>query len=290
MPKRDDTVLDSDMPSLIPEKDELVDRRGGGDRRATDRRKLPKGAKKKTAADKGAGNSSNGSVIFFFVVLLAMVAGLGYWSYLLQNVVEEQTTQLDQASKRIASLEDRLSTTDESMSKSSVVMQVQLKELKDKTEQLWVQMDKLWASAWRRNQKEIASHTEQLKNNRSDLDAQKKEMLVFRASLDNLESGQAEVKGNMEKFAEATKAVDAMGAEVKNLKQQSDGNASNLASLKKSQTGLEKQVKTNATWVESINANRRQVNAAIEELRESIEQIRNPDKASGAAVPSGLSG
>jgi chromosome segregation ATPase len=62
---------------------------------------------------------------------------------------------LQQAQNRITELESRLSATGENMDQSAAALQVKVSELSKKTEHLWSEMDKLWASAWRRNQSEI---------------------------------------------------------------------------------------------------------------------------------------
>ena len=43
------------------------------------------------------------------------------------------------------------------MDQSAAALQVKVSELSAKTEHLWSEMDKLWASAWRRNQSEIGA-------------------------------------------------------------------------------------------------------------------------------------
>ena len=62
----------------------------------------------------------------------------------------------EQAEQRILQLENKLSATGEEIGESTVALQVKVTELTNKTNELWEQMDKLWASAWRRNQQEIA--------------------------------------------------------------------------------------------------------------------------------------
>ena len=64
---------------------------------------------------------------------------------------------LQQSQSRITELESRLSTTGEDMDQSAAALQVKVSELSAKTEHLWTEMDKLWASAWRRNQTEIGA-------------------------------------------------------------------------------------------------------------------------------------
>ncbi|WP_158967651.1 hypothetical protein [Paraglaciecola sp. L3A3] len=83
--------------------------------------------------------------LFFLAVICAVTA---YWS-------STQYKVLQQAQVRISELENRLSATGEEMDQSTVALGVQVKELSAKTKELWDQMDKLWASAWRRNQADI---------------------------------------------------------------------------------------------------------------------------------------
>ncbi|MGS2720377.1 hypothetical protein [Paraglaciecola aestuariivivens] len=92
--------------------------------------------------------NSGPSWLAFIFLLMVLAAGGGYWSYL-------QFKVLQQAQSRITELESRLSATGEDMDQSAAALQVKVSELSNKTAELWEQMDKLWASAWRRNQAEI---------------------------------------------------------------------------------------------------------------------------------------
>jgi uncharacterized coiled-coil protein SlyX len=94
-------------------------------------------------------SASNSPSWFSILFLLAVIIGTtGYWSY-------KQFKVLQQAQSRITELESRLSATGENMDQSAAALQVKVSELSKKTEHLWSEMDKLWASAWRRNQSEI---------------------------------------------------------------------------------------------------------------------------------------
>ncbi|MFT2091456.1 hypothetical protein [Paraglaciecola sp. 2405UD69-4] len=92
-------------------------------------------------------NNSPSWLSFLFLILL-LGAGFGYWSFLQYEV-------LQQAQTRITELENRLSATGEDMDQSAAALQVKVVELTAKTNELWEQMDKLWASAWRKNQGQI---------------------------------------------------------------------------------------------------------------------------------------
>ncbi|WP_100640704.1 hypothetical protein [Alteromonas facilis] len=100
-----------------------------------------------------APTSGGGSGLAVFALLLALGAG-GAAGYLYTQL-QAQLATAQAAEARIADLENRLSATGEEMGESTVALQVKVSELSNRAEELWDQMDKLWASAWRRNQKEI---------------------------------------------------------------------------------------------------------------------------------------
>jgi len=100
-----------------------------------------------------ASNSGNG-IWVTLVALVALTACGG--CYYLYTLLEQQKVIAQEADKRILQLENKLSATGEEIGESTVALQVKVTELSNKTNELWEQMDKLWASAWRRNQKEIA--------------------------------------------------------------------------------------------------------------------------------------
>ncbi|GAA0359631.1 hypothetical protein GCM10009092_24810 [Bowmanella denitrificans] len=118
------------------------------------RSKQPKDEKANTVEVAApAGKSAAGRGLVFFVLLLALAALAGNgWLYQ-QLQLEKQ--HLQSASARIEDLEGKLSATGEEMGESTVALQAKLKAVTEKTDELWQQMDKLWASAWRKNQSEI---------------------------------------------------------------------------------------------------------------------------------------
>ena len=100
----------------------------------------------------GGGNGNGIWVVFVAVIALAACGGC----YYLYTMLEQQKAVAEQAEQRILQLENKLSATGEEIGESTVALQVKVTELTNKTNELWEQMDKLWASAWRRNQQEIA--------------------------------------------------------------------------------------------------------------------------------------
>lgn len=108
--------------------------------------------------------SGNGLAI---VALIVAIGAVGASAYMFQQL-QVSAEQASAAEKRILSLEDKLSATGEEMGNSTVALQVKVTELTNKSNELWEQMDKLWASAWRRNQQEIKTLNGQVSNVRSD--------------------------------------------------------------------------------------------------------------------------
>ena len=107
---------------------------------------------KSTSAPAKTSGGNNG--LWIALVAVVALAGIGGCYYLFQQLQLQKEVAAD-AESRIAQLERKLSATGEEMGESTVALQVKVSELTDKSEELWDQMDKLWASAWRRNQKEI---------------------------------------------------------------------------------------------------------------------------------------
>lgn len=134
-----------DMPKIRLEKDDLESFH------RTRAQSTNKGSKKGSVPDEPSTTASNSPSWFSILFLLIIIVGAaGYWSF-------EQYKVLQQAQNRITELEGRLSATGEDMDQSAAALQVKVSELSVKTEDLWGQMDKLWASAWRRNQSEIGA-------------------------------------------------------------------------------------------------------------------------------------
>ena len=133
-----------DMPKIRLEKDDLESFH------RTRAQKTNKSSKKSNLPNKSPSTSNSPSWLAILFLLTAIIGAAGYWSF-------EQFKVLQQAQSRITELESRLSATGENMDQSTAALQIKVSELITRTEDLWVQMDKLWASAWRRNQTEIGA-------------------------------------------------------------------------------------------------------------------------------------
>lgn len=100
---------------------------------------------------------------------LLIALGASGAAYYLYDLNLKQQLLVDNSQARILELERRLSATGEEIGESTVALQVKVTELTERTTELWDQMDKLWASAWRRNQKEIADLSARVSTVQSNL-------------------------------------------------------------------------------------------------------------------------
>ncbi|WP_339768562.1 hypothetical protein [uncultured Paraglaciecola sp.] len=157
-----DNIKD-EMPSMVLDKDDLDSYRRT--RGTTTTKESTSSTKPTPPPERKVKNSGPSWVALIFIILL-LGAGIGYTAY----TIEQQKLVIVEAQKRIGDLENRLSATGEEMDQSAVALQVKVGELSAKTQDLWEQMDKLWASAWRRNQSEIKDLEVSLKSQKSALE------------------------------------------------------------------------------------------------------------------------
>jgi len=204
------------------------------------------------------------------LVLLLLACGV------LAGAAYQFQQSLVASNARIAALELRLSNTDESMSQSSVAMQVKFNELKEKTDELWGQMDKLWASAWRRNQTEIADHGQQL-------ETQEKSLASVQTLIQDIEKVNTQLKKEMIDLQKRAKQLDSQNSSTaKSLaahKETVQDINSTLASLKKGLAATDARSIDNSQWIESINAFRKQTNKTLSQLERDLKSL-NPKSLS----------
>ncbi len=137
MPNRSDREL----PSLTPDVDQVEAFKS----KHTSKDKTP-------SAGVEVKPRSSGLTIVLLLILLTCVGGGGWW---LDQKDRINLELIEASEQRIRELENQLSATGEEMGESAGAMRARLSTLTEKTEELWKQMDKLWSSAWRKNQQDI---------------------------------------------------------------------------------------------------------------------------------------
>lgn len=185
---------DEEMPQIYLDKDD----------RDTFRRDFKPGAAKPYSAepvstDKDQKKSSSGNGFALFVLFVIALGGYGasYWLY---QQSQQQFAVIEQSQQRISDLEQQLSATGAEMGESTVALKVKVTKLGERSEELWQQMDKLWASAWRRNQadiKKVEGSVSQVGKNLQQLKQDWSQIAALKGKLTSTESNISGLEGKL---------------------------------------------------------------------------------------------
>ncbi|MFD2166579.1 hypothetical protein ACFSJY_09900 [Thalassotalea euphylliae] len=254
--------IDDSIPSIKPDRDQVEAYRTN-----------KKASKSSTGPSSTVDTSStpaksSGLGIFNSLVLYAAIAGGAYWFYQ-QDIKGEQA--LEAAEQRIVELERQLSATDEEMGESTVAMRAKLEGLIEKTDTLWGEMDKLWASAWRKNQsqiKELRSKSIKAENSFKDINA-------------NLANSAASLQDLADKQTAATFNIDALAEQLtqaQNIKSEIDALNSKLISLESKSSERDSQQVELATMVQELDTS---VKMLIERMQPTSASSSSPATPQG---------
>ncbi len=199
-------------------------------------------------------------------VLILCIIGLSIWNNALVETSRQQQDFIQDFQQRLGSLEKQLSSSDENMTQSSVVMQVRLKDIEKRTEELWAQMDKLWAAAWRRNQTEIADHGKRLDAFDKTMVEQNETISALDAQLTKEQKALSRLKSENVKLAKNIKVFTAKEKELLSLKAQ-------IIEQLEGNKALQKKVDENQQWQQSNNAFRLQTNKTLARLENQIKPL-----------------
>ena len=199
---------------------------------------------------------------FFTFIIYLVLAGASWFFY--QENIKLQAL-ISNSEQRIQQLENQLSATGEEMGESTIALKVKLEAISEKTEKLWGEMDKLWASAWRKNQTEIKAlrsiNTKQVNINKTQSQQITQTTSAINAANDKITSTDFTITALADKISEA----NTIQTKIAKLNTQ-------LATLEEKSSGRDSQQMEIAT---SVN----QLDMSITLLLERIEQIENQPKA-----------
>jgi predicted nucleic acid-binding Zn-ribbon protein len=243
-----------DIPPIVPARDEVASRQNA--------RKPARG--KRNAAVAGGGS---GLLARLFITISLAVAGVACgWAWQLQQELDTAEQLLARYESRISDLEDRLSDTDEGMNQSAATMAVKIKEL-------YSEVDKLWASAWRRNKAAIA----ELEKSRDSLNSK----VASLAQTDTAYSNQLQALGS------DLQKLRAVAGDLERLVTTADANQALLERLGDDVSRatlelarLQKRMDASEEWQASVDGFRKQVNQSLIQLRQSVGSA--PGGAPGA--------
>ncbi|MAC35415.1 MAG: hypothetical protein CME40_06260 [Haliea sp.] len=191
---------------------------------------------------------------------MLLAAGAAFWAWQLQQKLGQANVTMERYAQRIADLEDRLSDTDEGLSQNTQAMAVKIKEL-------YSEVDKLWASAWRRNKAAIEELQKSSSSQGNKLSATEKSLASAQEQLKQASADLARLKsvaGDLERLMSSAKANQAAV----------DRATETLNRLSGQVAGLAKKVENQEQWLQSIDAFRRQVNGSLTELQGAVRSLQ----------------
>lgn len=221
-----------------------------------------------TPAPPQAKAKSSGFLVFTSFLLYVLVAGASWWFYQ-QNI--ENKALLASSEARIADLENQLSATGEEMGESTIALKTKLEGIIKKTDTLWTEMDKLWASAWRKNQAEIKALYAQNENQASINEQNKLALNTSSSLIKEIQENHKISELNIAALSDSIDNVNQLRAELQKL------NSQYLALENKSSERDTSQLEV-AT---SLN----QLEMSVQALMEKVERLQNASKATSVTTP-----
>jgi chromosome segregation ATPase len=211
---------------------------------------------KPTSTNNSAKTSSSLATSLLLFVSYTAIAG-GSWYFYQQQI--QLNKALNNSDQRIQQLENQLSATGEEMGESTIALKAKLEAVSAKTELLLTEMDKLWASAWRKNQKEI-----------KELSSQSKKIATQQSKNTNAVKAQGTATNELNDKITATEfSIDAVSEQIvaaNEIKDQISKLASQFNTLDANSKSRDKQQMITAT---SIN----EFDTSLQLMLERIERV-----------------
>lgn len=268
MPSRDETMVE--MPAITPDRDEIVSRRVAG---ASSGRRGGKNAPKTPT---GGGQKETTVLMVLFIISLLVGLGGLVWAFTLQQKIINADVALQASMDRIKVLEDQISSTDESVDKSSTALQIQLNELDKQNKKAWEQIDQLWGSAWRKNQAEIKENKEALAKSNTQLEKQLAEQKTL---TNNLKNTVDSYPAAIEKVNSRLSAIDAKGTYRQN---QLEGLSIHIEQVAADLHLQNSRLTDSEEWIKAINSHRQQINKSLDVLQKNMRELQANDRGQAA--------
>jgi chromosome segregation ATPase len=248
------------IPAIVPGREREREPAGTGARPRN-----PRGA---SSPGKGSGGRADIWGRIFVAVALVAAAVACAWAWQLQARLEQSQETLSDYAQRIGDLEDRLSDTDEGMNENAAVQAARIKELAGEAKRLDSEVRKLWDNVWKQAKQRLASLEGSSKRQAGEIDA-------LQASVGGMESQVESAAGDIAKLKSVAGDLERLMAGARTNQAEVERVADELNRINLEFAKLSKRVEGNEEWVESINAFRRQMNAAIADVKASLRALQS---------------
>jgi hypothetical protein len=204
--------------------------------------------------------------ILLILIPYFALAATGWYFYQQQVSINNM---LASSSARIQQLENQLSATGEEIGESTIALKVKLEAISEKTELLLSEMDKLWASAWRKNQEEIKAL-----NSKSIDMAQQQDKNTRSVNLQN--NALNDLKGNITATEFSINAVYEQMVTSSSLKEQFKRLSSQLNTLDANAKSRDKQQMFTATSINQFDTSLQLIVERMERLEAVLASKSGP--------------
>jgi hypothetical protein len=256
--------IDHNMPSITPDKDQVEAFKNTRTYSA-----VPPSSVDNTLAkpkvEKPQKNVSTSLSTFskFSTFLIYLLLGVAtYWVY--QQDIKTHAI-IASAEQRIMSLERQLSATGEEMGESTIEMKVRLETLGKTSDKLWDEMDKLWASAWRKNQSQIKALQRDSKSLTDISLAQRKQVTSTLATIEEINDKQVATEYSIDAVKEQLKNSEKLAEQIKTLSLE-------LSALESNSQRRDKQQISLASRVTQLSEQNKQLLLQVKNLETTLSQ------------------
>jgi chromosome segregation ATPase len=193
-------------------------------------------------------------------VALVVAAVACAWAWQLQGELGQANGLLADYERRISDLEDRLSDTDEGLEQNAAVQAAKIKELDS-------EVRKLWDNVWKKSKERLAA----LEASSAKYDKAVKEL---QGSVSGMESQLSSASGDIGKLKSVSGDLSRLMDGLKANQAEVERVADTLNRIDLELAKLRKDVQGGQEWEASVDAFRRQVNASLAELRNSVRALQ----------------
>lgn len=206
---------------------------------------------------------SSPAILLFTIIIYLALAGASWFFY--QENLKLQSL-ISHSENRIQQLENQLSATGEEMGESTIALKVKLEAISEKTEKLWNEMDKLWASAWRKNQSEIkALRSTSMKHDTLNTN-QSQQLEQANTAINTVNDKLTSTEFNITALADQITAANNLQPKIAELNEL-------IATLEEKSSGRDTQQMEVAT---SVNQLEMSITLLIERLEKIESQVQKP--------------
>lgn len=250
-PDRPDRPEDFDIPSLVPERDELVSRG------------RPRGNSVPEPEVHEGSAGTSGGVIFMLTLLFFGMLAMGGAAYLFYQEGQQALASLNDARTRIVALESTLSAVGQDTEQTTL-------GLLQRIETNFSEIDKLWAA---RNtlRGEIATIKNTTDNHAGLLSSLETAVTSHAGTINENSAALGTIRSRVDNIASNMSALENAGRQLESMNAELDALQKELETLR---TSITPRLAATEQDIESINVYRLQLNQTITAMQNSIRQLQ----------------